>query len=72
VGTVIALAVEGFGRKRCLIVGGLVQAITMFWIAGYVSLDKSTTAHVGGAGYVSIISVYLYAVGKAFSYLPLV
>jgi hypothetical protein len=61
VATVLALAVEGLGRKRCLIIGGFVQAVTMFWIGGYVSLNKST--HVGGAGYVSIICVYLYAVG---------
>jgi uncharacterized membrane protein YhhN len=54
VATVLALAVEGFGRKKCLITGGLVQAVTMLWIAGYQSLHKGTD--IDGAGYVSLIA----------------
>jgi hypothetical protein len=63
VGATLAFAVEGFGRKKCLMLGGLIQGLTMFWIGGYVSLNKQTT-HVGGAGYFSIVCVYLYAVGE--------
>jgi hypothetical protein len=54
VATVLALAVESFGRKKCLITGGLIQAATMLWIAGYQSLHHGTK--IDGAGYVSLIA----------------
>jgi hypothetical protein len=64
VGLTLAFAVESFGRKKCLMLGGLIQGLTMFWIGGYMSLNKQAT-QVGAAGYFSIVCVYLYAVGES-------
>lgn len=61
VGTTLAVAVESFGRKKCLILGGFIQALMMLWIAGYSAIHPGNG--VSGAGYVSIVAVYLYAVG---------
>ena len=56
----VIFAVEGMGRKMCLLIGGLSQALTMFWIGGYSALHPQTT--IIPASYISIIAVYLYAV----------
>lgn len=53
-------AVESFGRKRCLIVGGIGQGLMMLWIAGYSAIHPS--GGVVPASYVSLVAVYLYAV----------
>lgn len=60
VAIVLAIAVEGFGRKRCLITGGIGQGLTMLWIGGFSGAHTSGT--VVPASYVSIVAVYLYAV----------
>lgn len=57
---VLAFAVEGLGRKRCLIIGGLGQAVMMLWIGGFAGVHPQAT--VVPASYVSIVAVYLYAV----------
>ncbi|KAJ6507955.1 general substrate transporter [Mycena vitilis] len=66
---VLAFAVEGIGRKKCLIIGGLGQAFMMLWLAGYTGLHPSSG--VVPASYVSIIAVYLYAVFYCIGWGPL-
>lgn len=58
---VIMTAVERFGRKKCLMVGGIGQGLCMLWIGGYSAIHTDTT-NVDAASYVSIVAVYLYAV----------
>ncbi|KAL1705351.1 general substrate transporter [Schizophyllum commune] len=58
---VIMTAVERFGRKKCLMVGGIGQGLCMLWIGGYSAIHTDTT-DVDAASYVSIVAVYLYAV----------
>ncbi|KIK55133.1 hypothetical protein GYMLUDRAFT_176156 [Collybiopsis luxurians FD-317 M1] len=60
VGLVLMFAVEAFGRKRCLIVGGIGQGLMMLWIGGYSAIHPSNK--IVPASYVSLIAVYLYAV----------
>ncbi|KAE9405224.1 general substrate transporter [Gymnopus androsaceus JB14] len=60
VGLVLMFAVEGFGRKKCLIVGGIGQGLTMLWIGGYSAIHPS--GPIVPASYVSLVAVYLYAV----------
>uniref|UniRef100_A0A0W0FGU6 Major facilitator superfamily (MFS) profile domain-containing protein n=1 Tax=Moniliophthora roreri TaxID=221103 RepID=A0A0W0FGU6_MONRR len=60
VGLVIAFAVEGLGRKKCLIYGGLGQALMMLWIGGYSGIHRPN--QIVPASYVSLVAVYLYAV----------
>ncbi|KAF8896181.1 general substrate transporter [Infundibulicybe gibba] len=69
VGTVVAFAVEGIGRKKCLIIGGMGQCVTMLWIGGYTSIHSS--GKVVPASYVSIVAVYLYAVFYCVGWGPL-
>ncbi|KIJ62884.1 hypothetical protein HYDPIDRAFT_176307 [Hydnomerulius pinastri MD-312] len=60
VGTTLAFAVEGMGRKMCFFIGGLGQGFMMLWIGGYSAVHPQST--VVPASYVSIVAVYLYAV----------
>jgi len=60
VALVLLFAVEGFGRKRCLIVGGIGQGLMMLWIGGYSAIHPS--GPVVPASYVSLVAEYLYAV----------
>ncbi|EPQ52582.1 sugar transporter [Gloeophyllum trabeum ATCC 11539] len=60
VGLVCTFAVEGMGRKRCLIYGGLGQGVMMLWIGGFQGVHPGND--VVPASYVSIVAVYLYAV----------
>jgi hypothetical protein len=60
VSLVLAFAVEGLGRKNCLMIGGLGQALNMIWIGGYSGIHPQKT--IVPASYVSIVAVYLYAV----------
>ncbi|KAK7032295.1 hypothetical protein VNI00_013254 [Paramarasmius palmivorus] len=60
VGLVIAFAVESLGRKKCLIYGGLGQALMMLWIGGYSGIHRSDK--IVPASYVSLVAVYLYAI----------
>jgi hypothetical protein len=69
VGLVLWFAVESFGRKRCLIVGGLGQGVMMLWIGGYSGVHTSKS--VDAASYVSIVAVYLYAVFYCIGWGPL-
>lgn len=69
VATTLIFAVESFGRKNCLIVGGLGQGLTMLWIGGYSAIHPETT--IVPASYVSIIAVYLYAVSYCIGWGPL-
>ncbi|KAF9068982.1 general substrate transporter [Rhodocollybia butyracea] len=61
VGLILMFAVEKFGRKNCLIVGGIGQGLTMLWIGGYSAIRPSGSPIVP-ASYVSLVAVYLYAV----------
>ncbi|KAF7298840.1 Sugar transporter [Mycena indigotica] len=66
VATVLALAVETFGRRKSLIVGGLGQSAMMAWMGIYSSLHPPTE-HPGESapstlGYFSISTVYFYAI----------
>lgn len=69
VALVLAFAVEGLGRKRCLIIGGLGQGLMMFWIAGFSAVHPQNT--IVPASYVSIVAVYLYAVFYCVGWGPL-
>jgi hypothetical protein len=60
VALVLAFAVEGMGRKMCLLVGGAGQGLMMLWIAGYSAIHPQATRVA--ASYVSLVAVYLYAV----------
>ncbi|KAI0738639.1 general substrate transporter [Daedaleopsis nitida] len=68
VGAVIAFAVEGLGRKLCLIIGGLLQGFMMLWIGGFSAVHPSSD--IVPASYVSIVAVYLYAVGYCIGWGP--
>ncbi|KAJ7126820.1 general substrate transporter [Mycena epipterygia] len=69
VALVLAFAVEGLGRKKCLIIGGLGQGAMMLWLGGYTGLHPASS--VVPASYVSIIAVYLYAVFYCIGWGPL-
>ncbi|KAJ7170852.1 general substrate transporter [Mycena crocata] len=69
VALVLAFAVEGIGRKKCLIIGGLGQGAMMLWLAGYTGIHPSS--NIVPASYVSIIAVYLYAVFYCIGWGPL-
>lgn len=69
VALVLAFAVEGLGRKRCLIYGGLGQALMMLWIGGFAAVHSSPD--IVPASYVSIVAVYLYAVFYCIGWGPL-
>ncbi|KAF7796449.1 hypothetical protein EIP86_007626 [Pleurotus ostreatoroseus] len=69
VALVLAFAVEGLGRKRCLIIGGLGQGLMMLWIGGFSGIHPQST--VVPASYVSIVAVYLYAVFYCVGWGPL-
>ncbi|KAJ7069602.1 general substrate transporter [Mycena amicta] len=66
VATVLALAVDTFGRRKCLIVGGLGQSAMMLWMGVYSALHPPSDAPMGTSpsplSYLSIAAVYLYAV----------
>ncbi|KAF7336769.1 putative quinate permease [Mycena venus] len=66
---VLAFAVEGIGRKKCLIIGGLGQGAMMLWLGGYTGIHPSS--NIVPASYVSIIAVYLYAVFYCVGWGPL-
>ncbi|KAJ7761960.1 general substrate transporter [Mycena maculata] len=69
VSLVLAFAVEGLGRKKCLIIGGLGQGAMMLWLAGYTGIHPSSG--IVPASYVSIVAVYLYAVFYCIGWGPL-
>lgn len=60
VGAVLAFAIEGIGRKKCLLLGSIGQAVTMLWLGGYSGVYPDNIQ--GVMSYVSIVAVYLYAV----------
>jgi sugar porter (SP) family MFS transporter len=55
----LAVAVDKLGRKKCMIIGGMGQAVAMFWLGGYTRL-RSLGTHIS-SGNASIAAVYLYA-----------
>ncbi|KAJ7451602.1 general substrate transporter [Mycena latifolia] len=58
----LAFAIEGIGRKKCLIIGGLGQGIMMLWIGAYSGFHSSTAPDTPPPlRYVSIVAIYLYA-----------
>jgi sugar porter (SP) family MFS transporter len=69
VGLTLAFAAESWGRKLCLVVGGLGQGLTMLWIGGFGAIHPQST--LVPASYVSIIAVYLYAVFYCIGWGPL-
>lgn len=69
VSLVLAFAVEGLGRKKCLIIGGLGQGLMMLWIGGFSGIHPSP--HIVPASYVSLVAVYLYAVFYCVGWGPL-
>ncbi|KAJ7236742.1 general substrate transporter [Mycena haematopus] len=66
----IALAVEGLGRKKCLIIGGLGQSAMMLWIGGYSAFHPVPTAATPSS-YISIVAVYLYAASFSIGWGPI-
>ncbi|KAJ7625312.1 general substrate transporter [Mycena polygramma] len=72
VSLVLAFAVEGMGRKKCLIIGGLGQGAMMLWIGGYSALHPTTAPFTPApSSYVSIVAVYLYAAFFCFGWGPI-
>ncbi|EEB92779.1 hypothetical protein MPER_08665, partial [Moniliophthora perniciosa FA553] len=69
VGLVIPVAVESLGRKKCLLIGGLGQALTMFWIGGYSATHRA--GEITLASYISLLAVYLYAVFYCIGWGPI-
>ncbi|KAJ7077152.1 general substrate transporter [Mycena belliarum] len=69
VAVVLAFAVEGIGRKKCLIIGGLGQGAMMLWLGGYTGIHPGSG--IVPASYVSILAVYLYAVFYCIGWGPL-
>ncbi|KAI0091157.1 general substrate transporter [Irpex rosettiformis] len=69
VALVLAFAVEGLGRKKCLIIGGLGQGFMMLWIGGFSGVHPSS--NIVPASYVSLVAVYLYAVFYCVGWGPL-
>ncbi|GJE88573.1 sugar porter family MFS transporter [Phanerochaete sordida] len=69
VALVLAFAVEGLGRKRCLMIGGLGQGLMMLWIGGFSAVHPQP--NIAPASYVSIVAVYLYAVFYCVGWGPL-
>ncbi|OAX41463.1 general substrate transporter [Rhizopogon vinicolor AM-OR11-026] len=65
----LAFAAESWGRKLCLLVGGLGQGLMMLWIGGFSAIHPQST--IIPASYVSIIAVYLYAVFFCVGWGPL-
>ncbi|KAG8212965.1 general substrate transporter [Butyriboletus roseoflavus] len=66
--TTVIFAVEGLGRKMCLLIGGLGQGCMMLWIGGYSAIHPQAT--IVPASYVSIVAVYLYAVFYCIGFGP--
>ncbi|KAJ7818460.1 hypothetical protein B0H14DRAFT_2838916 [Mycena olivaceomarginata] len=75
VGLTLVIAVEGVGRKKCLIVGGLGQSVMMLWIGVYRALHPAP--NTGGPyssivlQYISIVAVYFYAVFYSIGWGPI-
>ncbi|KAJ7797678.1 general substrate transporter [Mycena olivaceomarginata] len=75
VGLTLVIAVEGIGRKKCLIVGGLGQSVMMLWIGVYRALHPAP--NTGGSyssivlQYISIVAVYFYAVFYSIGWGPI-
>ena len=69
VSLVLAFAVEGLGRKKCLIIGGLGQGLMMLWIGGFSGIHPGSD--IVPASYVSLVAVYLYAVFYCVGWGPL-
>lgn len=69
VGAALAFAIENIGRKKCLLLGGLGQALMMLWLGGYNGVHPDDAKVV--ASYVSIVAVYLYAVFYCIGWGPL-
>ncbi|KAJ6452551.1 general substrate transporter [Mycena vitilis] len=72
VSLVLTFAVEGMGRKKCLIIGGLGQGAMMLWIGGYSALHPPTAPFTPApSSYISIVAVYLYAAFFSFGWGPI-
>ncbi|KAJ7029274.1 hypothetical protein C8F04DRAFT_1043532 [Mycena alexandri] len=72
VSLVLAFAVEGIGRKKCLILGGLGRALMMLWIGGFTAfLPPATPVAPSALSYLSVLAVYLYAVFYCIGWGPL-
>ena len=69
VGLALAFAIEGWGRKMCLFVGGLGQGLAMLWIGGFSAIHPQSTIVPGS--YVSILAVYLYGIFFCLGWGPL-
>ncbi|KAJ7079785.1 general substrate transporter [Mycena belliarum] len=68
---VLAFAVEGIGRKKCLIIGGLGQSAMMLWIGGYSGVHASPSPDPPPLHYVSIIAIYLFAAFYSIGWGPI-
>ncbi|EPQ32316.1 uncharacterized protein PFL1_00512 [Pseudozyma flocculosa PF-1] len=60
----LVVAIEQLGRKWCLILGGIIQIFTLFWIAIYQAVrPASGSVPVDGVGYVTLAMIYIFVVG---------
>ncbi|KAJ6584126.1 general substrate transporter [Mycena vulgaris] len=67
---VLAFGVEGIGRKKCLIIGGLGQGAMLLWIGGY-SAFHPPSLDATPSRYVSVVAIYLYAAFFSFGWGPI-
>lgn len=67
----VAYLVDRIGRRRPLIVGALLQATAMLYLALYLRFSPTTSDSVGGTssgGIVGIVWIYIYAFGWSFGH----
>ncbi|KAG9077513.1 hypothetical protein FS749_010597, partial [Ceratobasidium sp. UAMH 11750] len=62
----LMFAMEQFGRKISLIVGGLIQALSMYYIGIFQAVH--TSSEVVAGSYVAIVFVYVFVVGYSFGW----
>lgn len=60
----MCLAIEQLGRKWCLILGGLIQWFTLWWIGTFLAVVAGEDpARDKGVAYVTVAMLYLFVVG---------
>jgi hypothetical protein len=70
-GLFLIFLADSLGRKKSFIWTGAVMAIMMFYLGFYVRFDPPAKgSKIGGAGYVALVAVYLFAAAFQFGWGP--
>ncbi|KAL1844890.1 hypothetical protein VTK73DRAFT_1571 [Phialemonium thermophilum] len=64
----VFLIVDNVGRRRPLMVGAVIQACCLLYLAVYVKLATIQAGHVSAGGYVGLVAIYIYAFGWSFGW----